>query len=155
MNPQKVKLLALGVLLALSVTVQLAYASQPVPSMYADPSNQQSELASAQDTTAVAPSQYFIAIFSLGPAWQSDKPAHEQLYFKEHSANFFPPFWPIGHTYQTRWEGRLMPSRLVGDQQKTAGSMPILSLTAHRGFCLHPGYRSIVWMETWPRRNCI
>ena len=87
MNPQKVKLLALGVLLALSVTVQLAYASQPVPSMYADPSNQQSEPASAQDTTAVAPSQYFIAIFSLGPAWQSDKPAHEQLYFKEHSAN--------------------------------------------------------------------
>lgn len=29
----------------------------------------------------------FIAIFSLGPAWQTDKPAHEQSYFKEHSEN--------------------------------------------------------------------
>lgn len=29
----------------------------------------------------------FIAIFSLGPAWQKDKPAHEQAHFKEHSAN--------------------------------------------------------------------
>ena len=29
----------------------------------------------------------FIAIFSLGPSWQADKPAHEQAYFKEHSTN--------------------------------------------------------------------
>ena len=42
---------------------------------------------SAPDTTPAAPLPYFIAIFSLGPAWQKDKPAHEQLYFKEHSAN--------------------------------------------------------------------
>ncbi|NUO79687.1 hypothetical protein HUU05_06400 [candidate division KSB1 bacterium] len=42
----------------------------------------------AQDTTvARKPSAFFIAIFSLGEAWQKDKPAHEQLYFKEHSAN--------------------------------------------------------------------
>ena len=42
---------------------------------------------SAQDTTAAAPAKYFIAIFSLGSAWQKDKAAHEQPYFKDHSAN--------------------------------------------------------------------
>ncbi len=42
----------------------------------------------AQDTTAARkPSAFFVVIFSLGEAWQKDKPAHEQLYFKEHDAN--------------------------------------------------------------------
>lgn len=42
----------------------------------------------AQDTTAVRkPAEFFVVIFSLGEAWQKDKPAHEQPYFKEHSAN--------------------------------------------------------------------
>lgn len=31
--------------------------------------------------------QYFIAIFSRGPAWDDAKPANEQLGFKEHSDN--------------------------------------------------------------------
>jgi uncharacterized protein YciI len=39
-----------------------------------------------QDTTTIK-QPLFIAIFSLGPNWQIDKPAHEQAYFKEHSAN--------------------------------------------------------------------
>ncbi|MEK7729245.1 MAG: hypothetical protein AAB354_12590 [candidate division KSB1 bacterium] len=42
----------------------------------------------APDTTAVRkPAEFFIAFFALGEAWQKEKPAHEQLYFKEHSAN--------------------------------------------------------------------
>ena len=31
--------------------------------------------------------QYFIAIFSRGPAWETAKPANEQIGFKEHSEN--------------------------------------------------------------------
>jgi uncharacterized protein YciI len=31
--------------------------------------------------------QYFIAIFSRGPAWDAAKPPNEQVGFKEHSAN--------------------------------------------------------------------
>jgi hypothetical protein len=31
--------------------------------------------------------QYFIAIFSRGPAWDQKKPANEQVGFKEHSEN--------------------------------------------------------------------
>ncbi len=34
-----------------------------------------------------------------------------------------------------------------------SGSMPNVSFTAIRSFCLHPRYRSVVWIETWPRRN--
>lgn len=41
----------------------------------------------AQDTVARKPAQFFVVLFSLGEAWQKDKPAQEQLYFKEHSAN--------------------------------------------------------------------
>lgn len=41
----------------------------------------------AQQDTSTAKKMLFIAIFSLGPSWQADKPAHEQAYFKEHSAN--------------------------------------------------------------------
>lgn len=42
----------------------------------------------AQDTTiASKPDMLFVVIFALGEAWQKDKPAHDQLYFKEHSAN--------------------------------------------------------------------
>lgn len=37
--------------------------------------------------SAAVKKMLFIAIFSLGPSWQTDKPAHEQAYFKEHSAN--------------------------------------------------------------------
>lgn len=41
----------------------------------------------AQRDTSTAKKMLFIAIFSLGPSWQADKPAHEQAYFKEHSTN--------------------------------------------------------------------
>ena len=34
--------------------------------------------------------QYFIAIFSKGPAWNEAKPANEQNGFKEHSDNLRP-----------------------------------------------------------------
>ncbi len=34
-----------------------------------------------------AAKQYFIAIFSKGPAWDEAKPANEQIGFKEHSDN--------------------------------------------------------------------
>src|SRR5687768_3109725 len=33
------------------------------------------------------PKQYFIAVFSRGPAWDDGKPANEQVGFKEHSDN--------------------------------------------------------------------
>ena len=35
----------------------------------------------------------------------------------------------------------------------TFGSRPRRSFTAHRSFCLHPRYRSVVWIETCPSRN--
>ncbi len=41
----------------------------------------------ALQDSAAAKKMLFIAIFSLGPSWQAAKPAHEQAYFKEHSAN--------------------------------------------------------------------
>ena len=34
-----------------------------------------------------AAKQYFIVIFSRGPAWEDAKPANEQVGFKEHSEN--------------------------------------------------------------------
>jgi len=34
-----------------------------------------------------AAKQYFIAIFSRGPAWDESKPANEQIGFKEHGEN--------------------------------------------------------------------
>lgn len=40
----------------------------------------------AQDSAA-AKQPLFVAIFSLGPNWQTDKPAPEQAYFKAHSEN--------------------------------------------------------------------
>lgn len=44
------------------------------------------EWQTAQQDSA-AKKLFFIAIYSLGPAWQTDKPAHEQAYFKAHSEN--------------------------------------------------------------------
>ena len=38
-------------------------------------------------TPPAAAKQYFIAIFSKGPAWDEAKPANEQAGFKEHSDN--------------------------------------------------------------------
>ena len=46
----------------------------------------QTARAATQDSLAQQ-KKTFIAIFSLGPAWNKDKPAHEQAHFKEHSAN--------------------------------------------------------------------
>ena len=40
-----------------------------------------------QPDTSAVPQMLFVAIYSLGPAWKADKPAHEQAHFKEHSAN--------------------------------------------------------------------
>jgi len=53
---------------------------------FANVVDSQSELQLApQDSSAAK--KLFIAIFSLGPVWKTDKPAHEQAYFKEHSEN--------------------------------------------------------------------
>ncbi len=41
----------------------------------------------AQSQQAAPAKQYFIAIFSKGPAWDEAKPANEQSGFKEHSDN--------------------------------------------------------------------
>jgi hypothetical protein len=46
--------------------------------------SQSSSLRSQQTAPA---KQYFIAIFSRGPAWDAAKPANEQVGFKEHSEN--------------------------------------------------------------------
>jgi hypothetical protein len=46
----------------------------------------QSSTTAPQQTTAQA-KHYFIAIFSKGLAWDADKPANEQVGFKEHSDN--------------------------------------------------------------------
>jgi hypothetical protein len=43
----------------------------------------------------------------------------------------------------------------AGVRYSPFGSIPILSLTAERMRCLQPRYRSVVWIETWPSRNCI
>ena len=45
----------------------------------------QSSTPPPQQTTPAR--QYFIAIFSRGPAWDNAKPANEQIGFKEHSEN--------------------------------------------------------------------
>ena len=39
------------------------------------------------------------------------------------------------------------------DHADGSGSRPMVSLTAHRSFCLQPKYRSVVWIETCPSRN--
>ena len=44
-------------------------------------------LAQSPTPTAQPAKQYFIAIFSKGPAWDESKPANEQTGFKEHSDN--------------------------------------------------------------------
>ena len=45
-------------------------------------------MAQSSSPSQTAPAkQYFIAIFSKGPAWDEAKPANEQPGFKEHSAN--------------------------------------------------------------------
>ncbi|MGH7494730.1 MAG: YciI family protein [bacterium] len=83
-GPRAVSLLTL---LLVVVAGYLASVSRPISTLRAETREAKSVRTSAQDTTAAAPAKYFIAIFSLGSAWQKDKPAHEQLYFKEHSAN--------------------------------------------------------------------
>jgi len=49
--------------------------------------NPETELQIAPQDTSTAKKLLFIAIYTLGPAWQTDKLAHEQAYFKEHSEN--------------------------------------------------------------------
>jgi uncharacterized protein YciI len=49
--------------------------------------SRQTGIAAPDTGAARKPAEFFIVIFSLGEAWQKDKPAHEQLHFKEHSAN--------------------------------------------------------------------
>ena len=56
------------VLLALTLLGGLALAQSPTP-------------------TPQLAKQYFIAIFSKGPAWDESKPANEQTGFKQHSDN--------------------------------------------------------------------
>lgn len=46
-----------------------------------------SSVISTQDAKPAPAKQYFIAIFSRGPAWDEKKPVNEQGGFKEHSAN--------------------------------------------------------------------
>ena len=60
----------LPVLLVIALGAVCTFAQTPTP----------------QQKTAPA-KQYFIAIFSRGPAWDDAKPANEQIGFKEHSDN--------------------------------------------------------------------
>ncbi len=53
-----------------------------------------------------------------------------------------------------RWSGNLSPNGVTIDCQ-LFGSILIRSFTAERIRCLQPRYRSVVWIETWPSRNCI
>jgi|GEM_PF-992097 len=39
----------------------------------------------SQDTTDKESSEYFVVLYTIGANWDTTKPAHEQLYFKEHS----------------------------------------------------------------------
>jgi hypothetical protein len=41
----------------------------------------------AQEESPAGYMAYFIALYTLGPAWDKNKPAHEQEYFSEHSAH--------------------------------------------------------------------
>lgn len=40
----------------------------------------------SQDTTSKNEYEYFIVLYTIGEKWDTTKQAHEQLYFKEHSA---------------------------------------------------------------------
>lgn len=58
------------ILLAAFLTAGIALTQSPTPTPQPSPTK-----------------QYFIAIFSKGPAWDEAKPANEQAGFKEHSEN--------------------------------------------------------------------
>jgi uncharacterized protein YciI len=89
MRSTRIGLLAVDFWLLILVVVALPYASASPSVLWLRGEALVAKAVSvnSQDTTAAVQTKYFIAIFSLGPAWQKDKPAHEQLYFKEHSAN--------------------------------------------------------------------
>ena len=60
---------------------------QPTHAQMMSSINPETELQIALQDTSVAKKLLFIAIYSLGPAWKTEKPAHEQAYFNEHSEN--------------------------------------------------------------------
>ena len=45
------------------------------------------------------------------------------------------------------------PGRIAPYSSRGRGSIPILSFTADEIRWVQPRYRSVVWTETWPRRN--
>ncbi len=47
------------------------------------------------------------------------------------------------------------PPPVAEDRAYSIGSIPILSFTACRSFCLQPKYRSVVWIDTCPSKNWI
>jgi hypothetical protein len=58
-----------------------------------------------------------------------------------------------GATRYSRVVAKGRSDRPLPDQIASVGSIPILSLTAIRSCCLQPRYRSVVSMDTCPRRN--
>lgn len=64
-------------------------ASKKAPLVKPLPATAAASAQSSQPTAEESPQKknLFIAIFSLGPSWQKDKPAHEQAHFAEHSNN--------------------------------------------------------------------
>jgi len=80
-----------SLLLFLSTVSLLPYSTsnrfmRPADAPLASNADPATEWQPAQQDTA-AKKLFFIAIYSLGPAWQTNKPAHEQAHFKEHSEN--------------------------------------------------------------------
>ncbi len=63
------------------------------------------------------------------------------------------PFWPLAlkdYSSLVTKGGRSSTSApgLNRGYAADSGSMPNVSFTAIRSFCLHPRYRSVVWIET-------
>lgn len=87
----------------------------------------------------------FIAIFSLGPAWQNDKPAHEQSYFKEHSENLKRLRSEQKILLGARYSDKGMIILSAADEQEARGWLAHDPMIAHNLFSLelhpfHPFY---------------
>ncbi len=73
--------------------VPVAHAQQVVPPVVQPPAQAPARAVSAAQSPAstpasvAAPSLLFAVDITLGAAWDAARPAHEQAYFKEHSAN--------------------------------------------------------------------
>ena len=99
-----------------------------------------------------------VAGFHVPPDKEFDEVSkhYRSMYFIRRA---FATLWEIGPRISPeqspRADGVGRPPLTDRGHAAVPGSMPSRSFTAHRSFCLHPGYRSVVWTETWPRRNWI